>query len=66
MTASILKTLLTRGREEDGAVTVDWVVLTAMIAGLGMAVAGSIWVQVGTANNKISSFIDTQTVATTF
>ncbi len=26
------------GRDEDGAVTVDWVVLTAAIVGLGIAV----------------------------
>ena len=28
--------------EEDGAVTVDWVVLTAAIVGLGVAVVGTI------------------------
>lgn len=29
-------------REEDGAVTVDWVVLTASIVGLGLAVLTAI------------------------
>ena len=29
-------------RDEDGAVTVDWVVLTAAIVGLGLAVLGSV------------------------
>ncbi|PRY95618.1 hypothetical protein BCF33_1240 [Hasllibacter halocynthiae] len=29
-------------RDEDGAVTVDWVVLTAAIVGLGIAVGASI------------------------
>jgi Flp pilus assembly pilin Flp len=28
--------------DEDGAVTVDWVVLTAAIVGLGIAVLGSV------------------------
>ena len=28
--------------DEDGAVTVDWVVLTAAIVGLGVAVLGSV------------------------
>lgn len=28
--------------DEDGAVTVDWVVLTAAIVGLGVAVVGTI------------------------
>lgn len=29
-------------QDEDGAVTVDWVVLTAAIVGLGVAVVGTI------------------------
>ena len=29
-------------RDEDGAVTVDWVVLTAAIVGLGLAVLASV------------------------
>lgn len=29
-------------KDEDGAVTVDWVVLTAAIVGLGLAVLGSV------------------------
>jgi len=29
-------------KSEDGAVTVDWVVLTAAIVGLGVAVIGSV------------------------
>ena len=29
-------------RDEDGAVTVDWVVLTAAIVGLGIAVLASV------------------------
>ncbi len=32
----------TFARDEDGAVTVDWVVLTAAIVGLGIAVLASV------------------------
>ena len=34
----IITMLNSFGRDEDGAVTVDWVVLTAAIVGLGIAV----------------------------
>ncbi len=55
----------TFARDEDGAVTVDWVVLTAAIVGLGIAVlasvrsgaetmAGNIETELGTAVPTIS------------
>jgi len=34
----MLNTLIEFAKSEDGAITVDWVVLTAAIAGLGLAV----------------------------
>ena len=51
-------------RDEDGAVTVDWVVLTAAIVGLGIAVLTS--VAGGTTNlaGDISSNLAAQTIAT--
>ncbi|SHJ13794.1 Flp family type IVb pilin [Wenxinia saemankumensis] len=36
------KFINTFARDEDGAVTVDWVVLTAAIVGLGIAVLASV------------------------
>ena len=48
--------------DEDGAVTVDWVVLTAVIVGLGVAVIGSVRTATTSLGNKISSAIDSQTV----
>ena len=48
--------------DEDGAVTVDWVVLTAAIVGLGVAVIGSVRTATTSLGNKISSAIDSQTV----
>jgi len=53
-------------RREEGAVTVDWVVLTAVVSGLGMAVAYTLWVEIGTANNNIVVFLDSQSIKTTF
>jgi Flp pilus assembly pilin Flp len=39
---AILKTLKTFRNNEDGAVTVDWVVLTAAVVGLAIAAYGTI------------------------
>ncbi|MEZ5778790.1 MAG: hypothetical protein R3E44_10560 [Paracoccaceae bacterium] len=48
--------------EEDGAVTVDWVVLTAAVVGLG--VAALVAVKSGTANlsGKINNYLSTVSV----
>jgi Flp pilus assembly pilin Flp len=42
-------------KDESGAVTVDWVVLTAAIVGLGIAVLTSVQGGTSTLANKISS-----------
>jgi len=47
-------------RDEDGAVTVDWVVLTAAIVGLGIAVMN----QVGTATDDLAGKIEAELDAT--
>ncbi|KAA9010308.1 Flp family type IVb pilin [Histidinibacterium aquaticum] len=49
-------------RDEDGAVTVDWVVLTAAIVGLGVAVMGTVKGGVEDLGDKISSSLSSQTV----
>lgn len=51
-------------REEDGAVTVDWVVLTAAIVGLGLAVLSSVSGGTTSLANKISSNLANQTIST--
>ncbi len=51
-------------RDEDGAVTVDWVVLTAAIVGLGIAVLTSVSGGTTSLANKISSNLANQTIAT--
>lgn len=49
--------------DEDGAVTVDWVVLTAAIVGLGIAVLASVSGGVTSLAGKISSNLSGQTIA---
>lgn len=48
--------------DEDGAVTVDWVVLTAAIVGLGVAVLASVRTATETLGERISTEIENQTV----
>ena len=48
--------------DEDGAVTVDWVVLTAAIVGLGIAVIASVRTATVTLGDRISTAVATQTV----
>jgi len=51
-------------RDEDGAVTVDWVVLTAAIVGLGIAVLASVSSGTTGLADKISANLAAQTIAT--
>ncbi len=50
--------------DEDGAVTVDWVVLTAAIVGLGIAVMTSVGGATADLGDTISSTIGSQGIAT--
>ena len=45
-------------KNESGAVTVDWVVLTAAIVGLGVAIIAIIWDSPATLAGKIALFVD--------
>ncbi len=51
-------------RDEDGAVTVDWVVLTAAIVGLGIAVGVAVSGATFNLSEKISNEIDSMDPAT--
>ena len=44
--------------DESGAVTVDWVVLTAAIVGLGVALIGTISTSVDNLGDRIAAEID--------
>jgi Flp pilus assembly pilin Flp len=50
--------------DESGAVTVDWVVLTAAIVGLGIAVLTSVSGGVGNMSSDIANGLSSQNVAT--
>ncbi|MBU0644518.1 MAG: hypothetical protein KJ731_13890 [Alphaproteobacteria bacterium] len=49
-------------RDEDGAVTVDWVVLTAAVVGLGIAVLTSVSGGTKALGNTISGDLATRSV----
>lgn len=52
-------------KDEDGAVTVDWVVLTAAIVGLGVAVIASVRSATVTLGERISTEVSGQSVGNT-
>lgn len=49
-------------KEEEGAVTVDWVVLTAAVVGLGVAGVATVSGGVNSLASKIESGVTNQTV----
>lgn len=52
--------------EDDGAVTVDWVVLTAAIVGLGIAVYGVVSGGIADLSGDINTQLETDQITTTF
>ena len=58
---SLIKTF---AADESGAVTVDWVVLTAAIVGLGLAVVTSVRSGVSSLATDISTSLTSASVAT--
>jgi len=54
----------TFARDESGAVTVDWVVLTAAIVGLGLAVISSVRTGTSDLAGAIETSLSNATVAT--
>ncbi|MGB7321617.1 MAG: hypothetical protein WA822_02725 [Albidovulum sp.] len=48
--------------DEDGAVTVDWVVLTAAVIGLGVAALAAVKKGTGNLTTKINNYLSSQTV----
>ncbi|MDJ0826058.1 MAG: hypothetical protein QNJ16_11205 [Rhodobacter sp.] len=53
-------------RDEDGAVTVDWVVLTAAIVGLGIAVLTTVGGATDDYADEIGSHLSAQGIKTTY
>jgi hypothetical protein len=52
--------------EEDGAVTVDWVVLTAAVVGLGVAALAAVRGGMASLTGKVDSTMSAMTIQTTF
>ena len=51
-------------KDESGAVTVDWVILTAGIVGLAIAVAVPIGMTTSDRADDIGTYVDNVTIAT--
>ncbi|MFN0114528.1 MAG: hypothetical protein ACKVPY_07625 [Paracoccaceae bacterium] len=52
--------------EDAGAVTVDWVVLTASIVALGVMAVTAITGNMGSVGAKVDTFMSSQSISTTF
>lgn len=52
--------------DEAGAVTVDWVVLTAAVVGLGVAALAAVKGGTGTLSTAINTHLAGQSISTTF
>ena len=60
----LIKFAMNFKRDEDGAVTVDWVVLTAAIVGLGIAVMVSVGGSTSDLSDTIAAKLSTTGIAT--
>ena len=62
-----MRNLVRRFRlDEAGAITVDWVVLTASIVALGVMVIALLNGNLGSVGAKVNTFLSSQSVTTTF
>ncbi|ADE84265.1 conserved hypothetical protein [Rhodobacter capsulatus SB 1003] len=52
--------------DDEGAITVDWVVLTAAVVSLGMVAGGVVWTNSGSIARNVGEFLGTQSVKSTF
>jgi Flp pilus assembly pilin Flp len=62
----MLNFIKTFAADEDGAVTVDWVVLTAAVVGLGLAVMTVVKPGVNSVSQKINTKLSTTTISNSF
>ncbi len=62
----LITLLKTFQRDEDGAVTVDWVVLTAAIVGLGIAVLTTVGDATDDYADDIGAHLSAQGIKTTY
>jgi hypothetical protein len=64
MTMKFFKPTKTFHDAEDGAVTVDWVVLTAAVVGLGVAALATIRKGTDSLTDKINNYLSSVTIDT--
>jgi Flp pilus assembly pilin Flp len=57
----LLKTLTKFSKDESGAVTVDWVVLTGAVVGLGLLISSTMGSAINTAATSIGADITANT-----
>lgn len=63
----VLNSMFARFRDDDsGAVTVDWVVLTASVVGLVALAMAGLQGNMSSIGQKVENFMSSQDVATTF
>jgi hypothetical protein len=62
----LFKLAATFRNDEEGAVTVDWVVLTAAVVGLGVAALAAVKSGTGSLSTTINNHLASQTISTTF
>lgn len=63
----VLNSMFARFRDDDsGAVTVDWVVLTASICGLVALAMAGLQGNMSSIGQKVENFMSSQDIATTF
>ena len=63
---NIIAKIKTFFADEDGAVTVDWVVLTAALVGLGIAVLAAVETGLADLSGDIASELQNDIIDTTF
>lgn len=61
-----MRSLRTLHRNEDGAVTVDWVVLTALIVGLCLSAMATMRSGMQSGSNVVKNGIASHQITTTF
>ena len=62
----MLNTIMKFVKSEDGAVTVDWVVLTAGLVGLGLSVLAVVGSKATDQSDNLGSFVGATELTTTF
>lgn len=63
---SVLRKIRSFARSEDGAVTVDWVVLTAAVIALMLTAMAGLQGNMTTVGQKAGDFLSTRTINTSF